>query len=49
MTMADAPKPPPPETSDQARTPEDQARDADALTPEEKQKLGEEISRTEDA
>jgi len=47
--MTDDPKPPVRQGSDQARTPEDQARDADALTPEEKQTLGEEVSRTEDA
>jgi hypothetical protein len=42
-----APRPP----SDQALTPEDQAREADedVLTDEEKRKLGEEVSRTEDA
>jgi len=47
--MTDHPKPAAPEGSDQARTPEDQARDADHLTPEEKQELGKEVSRTEDA
>jgi len=43
------PDSPPNERSDQSRMPEDQARDAETLSPEEKQELGEEVSRTEDA